>query len=256
MSKRKAYTKHIKILRTFGRSCKMSAINTNVLTDSPGMQGDASKGSDEVKKTASGWNKDSRMSTSSVSYNFEGAKPEVGAVLGLRHEKIKVKVMYDVFIEKFVNYLTSNITGAKDVVKMIVDGDDMLKRIDKEEPIDLTEDEEKSKVKVLLKTEEVKKFGARRQQAIDNLVKVYGLIWGQCSAGLQTAIKGESGYDDATDSHDVVWLLRNLQKVVSGVDTKANKLYVEQEALVAFTTISQGATESTDGFITRVKHNA
>ena len=40
-------------------------------------------------------------------------------------------------------------------------------------------------------------------------------------------IKGESGYDDATDSHDVVWLLRNLQKVVSGVDTKANKLFVE-----------------------------
>ena len=130
------------------------------------MQGDASKGSGKVKKTASGWNKDSRMSTSSVLYNFEGAKPEVGAV------------------------------------------------------------------------------------------KVYGLIWGQCSAGLQTAIKGESGYDDAIDSHDVVWFLRNLQKVVSGMDTKANKLYVEQEALVAFTTMRQGATESTDGFITRVKHNA
>ena len=78
----------------------MSAINTNVLTDSPGMQGDASKGSGEVKKLASGWNKDSRMSTSSVLYNSEGAKPEVGGVLGLRHEKIKVKVMY-VFNPKF-----------------------------------------------------------------------------------------------------------------------------------------------------------
>ena len=43
---------------------------------------------------------------------------------------------------------------------------------------------------------------------------------------------------------------------MSGVDTKANKLYVEQEALVAFTTMRQGATETTDSFISRVKHNA
>ena len=51
-------------------------------------------------------------------------------------------------------------------------------------------------------------------------------------------------------------MLEAVQKIVSGVDTKANKLYVEQEALVAFTTMRQGATESTDGFITRVKQNA
>ena len=45
-----------------------------------------------------------------------------------------------------------------------------------------------------------------------------------------------------------------MQRVVSGVDAKANKLYVEQEALVAFTTMRQGAMESTDGFITCVTH--
>ena len=152
-----------------------------------------------------------------MSYNFEGAKSEIGAVLGMRHEKMKLKVMYDVFVETFTNYLTSNMTGAKDIVKTIVDGDDMLARTNEEEPVDLTEEEEKSKVKVF-------------QQTKDNLVKIYGLIWGQCSAGLQTAIKGEDGYDDAVDSHDVVWLLESVQKVVSGLDTKANKLYVEQEA--------------------------
>ena len=54
----------------------------------------------------------------------------------------------------------------------------------------------------------------------------------------------------------MVWLLSAVQKVVSGFDTKANKLYVEQEALVFLATMRQGATESTDGFITRVKNNA
>ena len=58
-------------------------------------------------------------------------------------------------------------------MKTITDRDDTLKRINKDEPIDLTDEETKSVVKTLLKTEEIKKFGARRQQAKDNLGKHY-----------------------------------------------------------------------------------
>ena len=213
-------------------------------------------GGGEQKKTGSGWNKTgTRGQMTATSYNFEGAKAEIGVVLGLKHEKMKSKVMFDDFVETFTNYLTSNMTGARDVVRTITERDDALERIDKEMPVDLTAEEAKSEVKKLLKTEEVKKFGNRRQQAKDNLVKVFGLIWGQCSPGLQTAIKGEDDYDEAVEEHKVVWLLDAVQRVVSGVDTKANKLFVEQEALVAFTTMRQGATEPTDGFITRVKQN-
>ena len=53
---------------------------------------------------------------STISYNFEGAKAEIGVVLGLKDEQIKLKVMFDDFVETFTNYLTSNITGARDVV--------------------------------------------------------------------------------------------------------------------------------------------
>ena len=70
--------------------------------------------------------------------------------------------MFDEFIEKFIVYLTANMNGAKDVVKTIVESDDTLKRIDKDEPKDLRAEESASVVKVLLKTEEVKKFGNRR----------------------------------------------------------------------------------------------
>ena len=145
----------------------------------------------------------------------------------MRHERMKHKLVYEEFIEKFVVYLTANMTGAKDVIKTVIDRDDTLKRIDKDEPKDLTTEEAKSTVKVLLKTDEVKKFGNRREQAKDNLVKIFGLVWGQCSVGLQTSLKGEKGYEAAVDDHDVVWLLKTVQKVVAGVDMKANKLYVE-----------------------------
>ena len=56
--------------------------------------------------------------------------------------------------------------------------------------------------------------------------------------------------------YDLKWLLETVQKVVSGVDMKANKLYIKQEALITFVTMRQGATEPTDGFIAQAKYNA
>ena len=56
----------------------------------------------------------------------------------------------------------------------------------------------------------------------DNLQKLYGLIWGQCSAGLRADIKGLNEYQEAADSLDALWLLINLKKVISGIDKKDN----------------------------------
>ena len=38
-------------------------------------------------------------------YGFEGAKSEIGAVMGLNHERMKCKVIFDDFVEKVVTYL-------------------------------------------------------------------------------------------------------------------------------------------------------
>ena len=181
-------------------------MNTPSVSDVKGAEGDVAETGQSSKKPGASWNKGgTRSQISAVMYGFEGAKSEIGGVLGLKHEKMKYKVIFDNFIEKFTTYLTSNLTGARDVVKTIIDKDDMMKRIEKEMPEDLTEEEKKSEVRVLLKTEEVKKFGARRQLAKDNTVKAFGLLWGQCSPGLQTSIKGESGYEGAVDIHNLLF---------------------------------------------------
>ena len=235
----------------------MATTNTPSELEAKAAESETTVAGQTSRKTGGSWNRGGQKGQmSAVMYGFEGAKTEIGAVLGLKHEKMKHKVIFDDFIDKFTTYLTSNMTGARDVVKTILDRDDVMKRIDKDIPSDLTDEEAELAVRVLLKTEEVKKFGARKQLAKDNTVKAFGLIWGQCSPGLQTSIKGEDGYEGALDIHDLVWLLEAVQTVVSGVDTKASKLFVEQEALVAFTMMRQGATETTDGFIARVKHNA
>ena len=47
----------------------------------------ASGGGDQ-KKTGSSWSKaGSKGQMSTISYNFEGAKKEIGVVLGLKHER-------------------------------------------------------------------------------------------------------------------------------------------------------------------------
>ena len=54
-----------------------------------------------------------------------------------------------------------------------------------------------------------------------NTEKAYGLIWGQCSAALQVFSKGLSEYEDHAASFDAIWLLKELKKVASVIDSKA-----------------------------------
>ena len=46
--------------------------------------------------------------------------------------------------------------------------------------------------------------------------KLYSLIWGQCCSALQVTIKGISKYDDKADDYDVIWLLTEIKKAISG----------------------------------------
>ena len=55
-----------------------------------------------------------------------------------------------------------------------------------------------------------------------NLEKIFGIIWGQCSAGLQAYLKGLHGYQDKSATFDVVWLIKEAKKATSGIDDKMN----------------------------------
>ena len=121
----------------------MAGTNTPSETEARNLESDAQASGQGNKRSGGSWNRTGQKGgqTSITMYNFEGAKTEIGAVLGLKHERMKNKVIFDDFMEKFVTYLTSNMTGAKDVVKMITDRDDMLDRIDEDMPDDLTAEE-------------------------------------------------------------------------------------------------------------------
>ena len=46
---------------------------------------------------------------------FEGGCPEIGAVVGLRTEKITKKVPFSVFVEKLVDYVITTFKHASDI---------------------------------------------------------------------------------------------------------------------------------------------
>ena len=46
----------------------------------------------------------------------KGAEPDIGCVLGMRFEKVDKKVVYDVFHNKFSNYIVRTMKYMKEVV--------------------------------------------------------------------------------------------------------------------------------------------
>ena len=80
-------------------------INNNVLVQS-------SAGNNQRRNE----NRFSQMQFGSNERSWEGAKPEIGVVLGLKCEKLTHKVTFDVFIEKVVTYVLSEFKNAKDIL--------------------------------------------------------------------------------------------------------------------------------------------
>ena len=54
----------------------------------------------------------------------------------------------------------------------------------------------------------------------ENCVKVYGLIWGQCTNALQAVIKGDDDYRHNANSHDLIWLLEKIKQVTSDMTSR------------------------------------
>ena len=61
--------------------------------------------------------------------------------------------------------------------------------------------------------------------------KAYRRIWGQCSTALQAFIKGLSDYKVHAACFDKIWLLKELKKATSRIDSKANAWLNIHEAI-------------------------
>ena len=157
----------------------------------------------------------------SDSNNFEGADPNAGVVLGLRAERIKKKVPFDVFTEKVWDYIVREYKHGRDIKSVFTKlqlPHEAFKR--KHKPKGLSSEEEEDDAEVKMQEQRYKMYILRESQLEDNLSKAYSLVWGQCTNALQSVIKGLNNYNEKSDDYDVIWLLTSLKNLRSRYQSK------------------------------------
>ena len=157
--------------------------------------------------------------------SYQGECEDIGYIMRLRSEKFDKKVQFQVFLEKLGIYIVSHLKDGGDIQPLYaILSDPNIDFAAKHNPIKPKSGEggEIDEVDHEIYREEVKQFVQRKINLRRNIEKVYGLIWVQCSAGLQTYIKGLSYYEIGSSNFDALWLLREIKKATSSINDKAN----------------------------------
>jgi len=188
--------------------------------------------------------------------NYEGSISEVGAILALKHEKLDKKVQYQVFTEKVANYIYSNVKNGGDLIPLFSSLRDPMDHFNsKRKPKKLTETQLQDTLEVDIYKESIKVYVSGRTTLTRNVEKTYGIIWGQCSSALQSKIKSVSEYTSKSMELDALWLLQELKKTTSGIDSKAEPRSTLIDSFFGIFKIQQGPTEANDAFLERYKAN-
>ena len=189
------------------------------------------------------------------SVSFEGACADVGAVMGLRTEKITKKVPFSVFQSKMADYVITTIRYGSDVERTLRYLEDPFEHfVERHKPSPLTMPAPTFDDK-FMQQERIKAFVSRENMLRDNCTKVFGLVWRQCTSALQAVVKGEEGYKEKSSKHDLIWLLMKIKQVTSGVDVKANRHIVLLSSLLNLLNMRQQDNESNDHYVERFKAN-
>ena len=125
-------------------------------------------------------NTDKRNIFNSNERTWQGEKPEVGAVLGLRAEWLDKKVSHRVFMEKMVDFVLREFRNANDVISLVRDQVDPRTDFEANHmPADLTDIEKKSDVRKAIQQQRIKLFVNREMELENNIHKIYGIVKGQ-----------------------------------------------------------------------------
>ena len=93
---------------------------------------------------------------------------------------------------------------------------------------DTTEDDK------MIRNERLKIYAKKMEALEQNLIAVHTIIWGQTSPAMQTKIKSVKDYEAKFESHDCLWLLRQVKAITMSYENKKNPMMSELEAKEQF----------------------
>ena len=186
--------------------------------------------------------------------NFKGEVTEVGAVIGTKSEN-RNKDSMTMFQEKISSYVMRNYKKGRDIVPLI-------KKI---EEVDTTKWKPTAPAIPSGKTEApaaemleyrllYNEFLARKNQLSDNKGSLYSLIKGQCTPALVAELKGLDDYEDKEADFDVLWLLTQVNLIVSGVEQRTQNTYELAFTLIrSLVNLRQHENESIEAYMDRFR---
>ena len=77
---------------------------------------------------------------------------------------------------------------------------------------------ETSAVKKEILDQKVKLYVTKEASIKDNMFKMYEKNWGEFTDALQSMISHEKGYEEREQNKDLIWLLKTIKEISSGLD--------------------------------------
>ena len=86
-----------------------------------------------------------------------------------------------------------------------------------------------------------------------NQKKIYSLIFGNYTEGVQAMFKGDKDYEEKSKVKECGWILIKVKTITSGLDMKVNLRVLLHAALLNFMLLRQFNDEANDAYLTRFK---
>ena len=97
---------------------------------------------------------------------------------------------------------------------------------------------------------------ARKNHLTNNQGSLYSLIKGQCTPALVAELKGLDDFEDRDSDFDVLWLLTQINLVVSGVEQRTQNTYELAFTLIRnLVNLLQQEHETTEAYMDRFRES-
>ena len=96
--------------------------------------------------------------------------------------------------------------------------------------------------------EETKVFASRCIVFRQNIIKLWGVTWGQYPPALEAELKGDEEYTTKAYTYDVVWLLIVLKLLAAGIDRSVSSYQPIITSLTHFQTLHQQSHETIEAY--------
>ena len=87
---------------------------------------------------------------------------------------------------------------------------------------ELSTEYEKYPIMAMIQNEEIKKYVKKISTLRQNIIRIYRIIWGQCSQALQREWEEDPDYKTHSTTYDCPWMYTNINMQKSGIDLTSN----------------------------------